>query len=492
MNDTLIEAISFDSTAVPTRSLWNIITSCLATLIACTWVAIHPNIPAANEGSIRVLSRRLAIVFFMLLTPELVIYWATRQFFGAYEIARRHKSKGWTMTHGFFLIMGGFALYDNGTFVRILEEEELETLEKEGKVKWPKITADDINDKSKGDFFSKGVVIMQSTWFIIQCIMRVCRQLTLTKLEVGTLAYAPLTMLIYALWWRKPLGVGRPVPVYLKRTPHTLHKRNTTPLYTPPLPTIPESEPWVPGDSFQLPRTTDQYRPMFANHGGFYNTQSSALNYSIPFLKCIFIYLKEQFGDILSLPIQKLSRCWKSRRERHGLIVSVVSMFIYQPLAKFLGFFDEMVNLTYFKGANRVPTFYSPKIEEYSSVIASYIMVLVGTVFGVIHCTAWTFEYPTIMEMWSWRICSLVIFNVPVVVLISGRASMKVDNLATLSFASFFEFTSKSLIFCLFLLSVVVYISARVILVVLIFISLRELPTSAFVDIDWVSYFPHV
>ncbi|KAH9478071.1 hypothetical protein JR316_0010308 [Psilocybe cubensis] len=38
-----------------------------------------------------------------------------------------------------------------------------------------------------------------------------------------------------------------------------------------------------------------------------------------------------------------------------------------------------MVNLTYFKGANRVPTFYSPKIEEYSSVIASYIMVLVGT-----------------------------------------------------------------------------------------------------------------
>src|SRR5258708_31531738 len=32
------------------RTILNIISSCLATVFLCVWVAIHPNIPAPDEG----------------------------------------------------------------------------------------------------------------------------------------------------------------------------------------------------------------------------------------------------------------------------------------------------------------------------------------------------------------------------------------------------------------------------------------------------------
>jgi hypothetical protein len=73
------------------RSKWNIIWSCFATLFACSWVAIHPNIPAKSDNSIRRFLRRLMIMAYMLVIPEAVIYWAARQWWAARNIANRHK-----------------------------------------------------------------------------------------------------------------------------------------------------------------------------------------------------------------------------------------------------------------------------------------------------------------------------------------------------------------------------------------------------------------
>ncbi|KAG1817818.1 hypothetical protein EV424DRAFT_1621336, partial [Suillus variegatus] len=70
-----------------TRSLWDIILSCGLTLFACTWTAVHPNIPGMDEGKIAITSRRLFIMVIALIAPELMITWATRQFFSACEAA---------------------------------------------------------------------------------------------------------------------------------------------------------------------------------------------------------------------------------------------------------------------------------------------------------------------------------------------------------------------------------------------------------------------
>jgi len=72
------------------RTVWSIVWSCLATLFACSWVAVHPNVPRATDSEALILGRRLATMGYMLLAPELVICWAAKQHFSAKEIAAKY------------------------------------------------------------------------------------------------------------------------------------------------------------------------------------------------------------------------------------------------------------------------------------------------------------------------------------------------------------------------------------------------------------------
>ena len=56
----------------------------------------------------------------------------------------------------------------------------------------PIITAAAIEDRSKGDALSKIIAILQTTWFIVQCIARGQQQLAPTELEPVTLALSSL------------------------------------------------------------------------------------------------------------------------------------------------------------------------------------------------------------------------------------------------------------------------------------------------------------
>jgi len=199
-----------------TRSLYGIFWSCLSTLFACTWIAVHPNIPAPRDSWWEVLGRRLAIMGYILLAPEFLIFWAARQHYTAHNFVKKHGEKtGWTRAHAFFLIMGGFTLHDGMKSVGVLEAEDLEGLSEAGKIKWPTITKEEIADRSKGDYLSKTIVLFQMTWFVGQCIARGAYGLTVAELEVVTLAFASLTGVIYYLWWDKPLDVRCSIPVYL-------------------------------------------------------------------------------------------------------------------------------------------------------------------------------------------------------------------------------------------------------------------------------------
>lgn len=80
-----------DSNKLTRRSEWNIISSCFATIFACSWVAIHPNIPAPSDSSMRIFFRRLMIMGYMLIVPEMVIVWAGRQWYAAHYIAETYK-----------------------------------------------------------------------------------------------------------------------------------------------------------------------------------------------------------------------------------------------------------------------------------------------------------------------------------------------------------------------------------------------------------------
>ena len=93
--------------------------------------------------------------------------------------------------------------------------ERFSELLKAGRIEFPKITVEQIEDRSKADGFSKMIALGQTLWFVLQCISRRAQNLDLTVIELLTLSLAVLNGLMYFLWWHKPLDVRCPVHVYL-------------------------------------------------------------------------------------------------------------------------------------------------------------------------------------------------------------------------------------------------------------------------------------
>ena len=75
------------------RTMWDILWSCLATIFACSWVSIHPNIPAPNESSQRIFLRRLELMFWAVVFPEMIITWALRQWSGARRLEKLYRGE---------------------------------------------------------------------------------------------------------------------------------------------------------------------------------------------------------------------------------------------------------------------------------------------------------------------------------------------------------------------------------------------------------------
>ena len=80
----------------------------------------------------------------------------------------------------------------------------------------PRVTAADIQDRSKGDALSKMIALLQTKLFLLHSIARALKRLALTELELVTLALVILDVVIFVVWWHKPLGVQEPVKIYLK------------------------------------------------------------------------------------------------------------------------------------------------------------------------------------------------------------------------------------------------------------------------------------
>ena len=98
----------------------------------------------------------------------------------------------------------------------VLTDKIFDELLKTKRIDFPSITVPEIVDKSKRDFVAKTIAVFQSSWFIAECIARGVQGLSLTQLELATLALASLNAVTSIFWLRKPLGLREPVKVYLK------------------------------------------------------------------------------------------------------------------------------------------------------------------------------------------------------------------------------------------------------------------------------------
>ena len=456
-----------EETKFDTRSIYNILWSCLSTIFACTWITVHPNIPAPGDSQWTVLERRLAIMGYFLLTPEYVIVWAARQYFDARYLTKKHEKTnlGWTRAHSFFLIMGGFMLHEGGKPVRILEAKDLEELSKAGKIEWPTITKEEIADRSKGDYLSKTIVLFQTTWFVGQCIARGAYGLTVTELEVVTVAYASLTGIIYYLWWDKPLDVRCSIPVQLLdgrlgKIEGYIDKEESGPQIIPSS-TI---------SSKEMPETDEN---VIVNPNSLQTTS---------------IHVDTSTPDPVPT---RMERFWAFRRsacEERGTLFGLGYVFIGFPLLQFIHALWDMAGGSDLLGDTslRVPTFYSPDNNDYDNRILLALVVCVATVFGAIHCIAWSFHFATLQERWVWRISAILVSGVPIPIMLIMPNLPEVEN-QPIWMELCLHFITLIVVGMLFL-----YIIARMILLVLPFVALRALPPGAYVQLNWVSFLPHI
>ena len=225
---------------MPNRStIWDIFWSCLATIFACSWVSVHPNNPSPNESSWRIFLRRLELMFWAVIAPEMIITWALRQWLGARHLEKLYKGgqmcpiyleilnhkiltldSGWTKTHGHFIQMGGFMLFEGKISKGVLTPQRFSELLTAKKIEFPNVTVEEIEDRSKADGFSKMIALGQTLWFVTQCIARGAQHLDLTPVELLTLSLAVLNGVMYFLWWNKPMDVRCPIRVYLLDKPY--------------------------------------------------------------------------------------------------------------------------------------------------------------------------------------------------------------------------------------------------------------------------------
>jgi hypothetical protein len=126
----------------------------------------------------------------------------------------------WTLAHGFYTLMGGFVIdlgrsYDpkdpeftNGIERLTLTPRGLLLLAKCGHL--PKISEEEIMDKSKVDELGKLLACTQVTWMVVQVCTRLGLRLPVTLLEVTAVSHVVCALVLYALWWHKPRKVDEP------------------------------------------------------------------------------------------------------------------------------------------------------------------------------------------------------------------------------------------------------------------------------------------
>ncbi|KAF7369942.1 hypothetical protein MSAN_00623800 [Mycena sanguinolenta] len=355
------------------RTIFSIVWGCLATIFACTWVSVHPNVPPPNQSRLQLFWRRLKMMLITMIAPEVIVAFAARQFVGSRWLV---KNFNFSSTQAFFFCMGGFVSptgYPIATMVQLRDLDLGSELQKAIQ----NVNDKEIVDKSKGDALSKGVVLLQGLWFILQCLARAHQHLAITQLEVATLAFAIVNVFIWLLWWNKPLDVQHPIVVGPR--------------------TLPDS----------------------------------------------------QTIDLVQV----------SLIDRIGTAIVGFRMNDYHPLSSI-----------------SVPSFWSIDNDDTEAHI---LLVLVGTLFGAVHCVAWNANFPTPAEMWIWRTSSVVITVYPG---LTSLFALLIDmtELESVNFA----------VSIIVVLATFIYIAARIILIVLPLVELRSLPASALVDINWSAYIP--
>jgi hypothetical protein len=128
--------------------------------------------------------------------------------------------------------MGGLIVQDErGNQFRLSPDELAKFLDR-GWIDIHSIDSAQIHDRDKGDGLTKAIASVQIMWFLLQLIGRAATKLSITTLELFTLAYVVCALSTYFLWWDKPKDVTiahivSASPAFTTKDYENLHSRNS-------------------------------------------------------------------------------------------------------------------------------------------------------------------------------------------------------------------------------------------------------------------------
>ena len=395
----------------------------------------------------------------------------------------------------------------------------------------PKISKEDILDKSKSDNLSKVISVVQALWMLAQIVGRLITDLPVTLLEVNTLAHIMCAMIIYILWWDKPKLINEPtklrgdwvppISAYMYMSSQISGWRRTKPGilkkdWIDPELSILALKPSTARIS-ELDRLTPMQKASTSKQRlAFIASLRSISTASIPRLQA-----NSDHGSLITRPIS----AFIAKGESSSVAISTLEsrLELSQELQSIRwSLAAEAMTLHSAISCRVIPReiregdkntkWVEPITEELlddsignwatenllrdmSGFVMGMVVWSASMAYGGVHAAAWNGHFPSRVEMWLWRASSICIAG-------SGLTWILINLLAR-TFNGFKAYWAKvetlrahwtSLVGLgsLATLCGLAYLLARIYLVVESFISLRKLPAAAFETLEWTQVFPHL
>ncbi|KAK7030834.1 hypothetical protein VNI00_013942 [Paramarasmius palmivorus] len=423
-----------------------------------------------------------------------------RQWYSAKLISEKYAEFGWGKPHAFFALMGGFVLYDGNSSHHLWDVDSRSSLlndpvhqkyrraeyeiARQIEAEWSStykeplldemrhlsipdgrnsilgseayscllhfflakrfiiVTEEEVQDRSHADMLSKLVALVQTSWFITQCVSRAAAGLSITEVEVIALAFAVLNSITCCFWWHKPFYVRYPMRVTWRRGKDDVE------------------------DSVDATKSVP---------AGFFRTGWVALWEA---LKANVEHARNPLG----------SHHWFEEAFK------ALPLFIFIPLYPVFSVLIKFQEILAGSDDDQGKHLFSSRLDKdpYWLYVVSY---LVAILFGAIHCCAWNFDFPTELEAMIWRVASLVVTCLPLFV---GIFHTLLDDESPFQWELPFAprvmviYQNTNVFECILVVVAMSYVAARLALITIALSALRALSPEAYQTVQWTSYIPHI
>lgn len=144
------------------RGTFDIIWTCVQTIVLCAWTTICPNIPAPDDGPWELFRDKFHFALATFLGPEWIFMIAFLQLQSArtsVDMFSRSGYSDWTTTHGFYADMGGILVQPPGWKSFPVNARQLHYLVTNNHMEYPKLSTKEIKGRGKMDGMARYIAM---------------------------------------------------------------------------------------------------------------------------------------------------------------------------------------------------------------------------------------------------------------------------------------------------------------------------------------------